>query len=80
MTLTRADPSLAVYIASLQRKAAAPTVDDWYRLQRVVAYAKDNPKDIVYRKLQSPVHLAVFADAAFQKIDGEQSGLGMRGA
>eukprot|EP00971_Amphidinium_carterae_P123183 2439143-Amphidinium_carterae.1 len=78
MTLTRAD--LAVYIASLQRKAAAPTVDDWYRLQRVVAYAKDNPKDIVYRKLQPPVHLAVFADAAFQKIDGEQSGLGMRGA
>ena len=77
MILTRAD--LAVYVQALQRRASNPRITDCKRLNLIVRYAKRHKVGIWYEKLDGPVRLVCWSDAAFKAIPDEGSGLALRG-
>jgi len=78
LVLTRVD--LAVYVQALQRRAHAPRVVDFKRLNTVVRYARRKKVGIFYGPLdKSKLCVTVFSDAAFKAVPEESHGLALRG-
>ena len=73
--LTRLD--IAVYVTALQRISHIAQPIHVKRLNHLVRWMKQNPRKLVYRKMEYPTSLVVYSDSGFQaKSD---SGLSVRG-
>ena len=73
--LTRLD--IAVYVTALQRVSHIAQPIHVKRLNHLVRWMKQNPRKLVYRKMEYPTSLVVYSDSGFQaKSD---SGLSVRG-
>ena len=75
--LSRAD--IAVYVQVLQRRGHAPRVVDIKRCNFVIRFLRRHKCGIKTIKLEHPVELTGFADAAFKALVDEPTGLALRG-
>ena len=77
LTLTRLDP--CIYIQALQRHARAPRAADVRRANKIVKYMRRKRLGIRFKPIPPPWRVVAVSDRAFRALDGESSGLALRG-